>query len=95
MHEVLALDVKLIVLIPIAADGQNLTGGLLNSHHVRQRNTRGLTLLVLVLKPSQVQVDVHLKESEPVVLQGSHALLLGLLLLDVVQLHRRLTEVHI
>ena len=86
MHKVLALGVKLIVLVPIASYGHNLTGGLLNGHHVRQRDARGLTLLVLMLVTGQIQVNVHLKETKPIILQGRYTLLFSLLLLDVIKL---------
>ena len=95
MNKVLALDVQRVIFVPIAADSQNSACALLNGHHIRQGNPRLFFLLVLVFKTGQVQVNVKLKNAEPVILNRRHALLFGLLLLNVVQLKTWLTQLHI
>ena len=95
MHEVLSLGFELVVFIPIPPNSQNLAGALLHSDDVRQRDARHLTVFVLVLKPNEVQVNVHLKHAEPIVIDGRHARLFSLLLLNVVQLVARLAQLHV
>jgi hypothetical protein len=67
----------------------------LNSHHVRQGNACLLTFLICVLVPGQVQVNVHLQDTEAVIVDSRHALLFSFLLLNVVQLMGWLAQVHI
>ena len=84
MDEVLPLEVEFVAFIPIPTNRQHLAGALLNSDHIRQRDARGLTLLVLIFVTLEVQVNVHLQHPEALIVDGAHAHLFGFLLLDVV-----------
>ena len=95
VNEVLALEVESVVFIPISTDRQDSGRAFLKRHHVRQRDAGLFALLVLVLEPRQVQEHVHLKNTVAIVLDRCHAHLFCFLLLDVVQLIRRLAQVQV
>ena len=95
VNKVLTLGVESVPLVPITSYGQNLSRGLFYRHNVRQRDASLLAILVLVLVALEVKIDVHLQHTVAIILECRHAHLLGLLLLDVVELMRRITQVHV
>ena len=95
VDKVLALEVQDVAFIPISPNSQNFACALLDSHNVWQRYASQSALLVGIFMPGQVQIDMHLKDAIAVVLDRRHASLLGLLLLNVVQLIRGVAQVHV
>ena len=68
MHEVVALELELVVFFPVTANRQNLVSAAHNRNHVRQCDPCRLAI-ILVLKPGQVQVNVHFVELKPIVVR--------------------------
>ena len=83
VHKVLTLKLELVVLVPIPTNGQDFACALLDGHHIWQCNTRRLAVL-LMLKPHEVQHDMHLQHAVAIILNRRHAVFFSLLLLNVV-----------
>ena len=56
------LSLTVIVFRPITADSEDITRALEEGDNVRERNT------IVALKPSKVEVNVHLKDRETVII---------------------------
>jgi len=89
VDEVLPLELKLVVLQPIAPYRKHGRRAFLHGDHVWQLDA------VRILVSRQVHIDVHLHQLEPLVGGCVEALLLGFLLLHIVHDLLRLAEVHI
>ena len=85
VDEVIAFLGCLIFWPPVTADSQHLASALLDRHDVRTCNPRRLALLVRVLITCKVELNLHLKQAEPIVLSRAEAQLLSNLLLDLIQ----------
>ena len=93
MYEVVALGFLLIVWVPVATDGQDRLGSLVDGHDVGQRDT--VVVLIPILVVLDDEVDVHLQQLVAVVSLGPEAQLLGYLLLYLVKCISRLRQLHI
>ena len=89
LHEVLALELELVVFLPVTANGQHLRRGAVYRDDVGPGNA------VLVLMPGHVVVDMNLKELVALVVCKGIPLVLGLVLLDVGGGAQRGAEVHV
>ena len=92
VDEVLTLLVIVVVLLPVAADSQNLIGALDERHHVRQRNLRVVRAELVALDH---QTGVALGKLEAVVVDVREACLFVLGLLDVILVLARLAKLHV
>ena len=95
MNEVLATQLKLVILQPVATDRKNRAGALLNRHDIRQGNTGRIAVLVRILVALKIQIHMHLKDLIAVIDRRGEALLGGLLLLNLVQNANRLTKINV
>ena len=86
-----ALELLLVIGVPVAPDSQNSGGCFVEGNHVGQRHVSVVIVAVLVVFDHQV--DVHLKQLVPVIGLGAEAQLLRDLLLDLVEGVGRLANI--
>ena len=92
VHEVLALELELVVFVPVAAHRQDGVGATDHGDHVRQRNLRLVFAQRVAL---EVQVHVGLIQRETVVVQVAEAGLFVLGLVDLADGFVRVTDLHV
>ena len=93
MYEVVALGLFLVIWVPVATDGQDRLGSLVDGHDVGQRDI--VVVLIPILVVLDDEVDVHLQQLVAVVSLGTEAKLLSYGLLHLVKGVGRLRQVNI
>ena len=95
VYEVLPFEAEIVIFAPITSNGQDIVGSFDKGYYVRQRDTCGLVLVVLVFKPLEVQVNVALQQDVALVVQIVEAGLFVLGLLDVGLLTGRVAQLDV
>ena len=67
VHEVLASGFEIVIFFPVTAHGKNSAGAFLNRYNIGQSKAGLIVVLINVRVLGQVDVDVHLKQLEPII----------------------------
>ena len=96
LNEVHPLQFQRIILAPVPIDRQHQTTLAINSDDIGKGNTRWFAVLALVLKPFNVQFDVHFKELVAIIsISLSLARQFILTLLNLTDLRHGFGQIHV